>query len=116
VEKAELSQSFETRRAYSAMLERFRQALAHAGLDLDAPCQQVALIAQALAAAGRVRATTLNRRLNILSSFYTYAIERGCSTCPTRSIPSAAGASSSSTRYCVVVPLAVCETRLPSPS
>src|SRR5262245_18705745 len=76
-EKAELSQSVETRRAYAAMLERFRQALALAGLDLDAPYQQVALVAQAFAAAGRVRAATHNRRLAILSSFYTHAIERG---------------------------------------
>ena len=77
MEKAELSQSLETRRAYESMLQRFRQALAQAGLDLDAPYQQVALIAQAFAAANRVRAATHNRRLAILSSFYTHAIERG---------------------------------------
>jgi integrase len=76
-EKAELSQSLETRRAYAAMLERFRQTLALAELDLDASYQQVALVAQAFAAAGRVRAATHNRRLAILSSFYTHAIERG---------------------------------------
>lgn len=81
-EKAELSQSLETRRAYAATIERFRQALALANLDLDAPTQQVALVAQAFAAAGRVRAVTHNRRLAILSSFYTHAIQRGLLPAP----------------------------------
>jgi len=76
-EKAELSHSRETQRAYDAMLARFRQSLAIAGLDLDADHRQVALIAQAFAAAGRVKAATHNRRLAILSSFYTHAITRG---------------------------------------
>src|SRR5438876_3862597 len=76
-EKAELSQSRETKRAYDATLIRFRQTLALAGLDLDAQHQQVALVAQAFAAAGRVKAATHNRRLAILSSFYTHAITRG---------------------------------------
>jgi len=76
-EKAELSHSRETQRAYDAMLGRFRQSLAIAGLDLDANHQQVALVAQAFAAAGRVKAATHNRRLAILSSFYTHAIIRG---------------------------------------
>jgi integrase len=76
-EKAELSQSAETKRAYHATLIRFRQSLALAGLDLDAEHHQVALVAQAFAAAGRVKAATYNRRLAILSSFYTHAITRG---------------------------------------
>src|SRR5438874_4917323 len=76
-EKAELSQSRETKRAYDATLIRFRQWLALAGLDLDADHHQVALVAQAFAAAGRVKATTHNRRLAILSSFYSHAITRG---------------------------------------
>ena len=44
-EKSELSQSAETRRAYDAMLVRFRRSLALAGLDLDAEHRQVALVA-----------------------------------------------------------------------
>src|SRR6266508_5688617 len=76
-EKAELSQSGETKRAYDAMMTRFRQTLALAGLDLDAEYRQVALVAQAFAAARRVKAATHHRRLAILSSFYTHAIERG---------------------------------------
>lgn len=75
-EKAELSQSQETKRAYDAMMIRFRQTLSLAGLDLDAEYRQVALVAQAFAAAGRVKAATHNRRLAIISSFYTHAIER----------------------------------------
>lgn len=81
-EKAALSQSAETRRAYASTLARFRQALAVVGLDLDAPYQQVALVAQAFAAAGQVRATTHNRRLAILSSFYGHAIARGLLALP----------------------------------
>lgn len=76
-EKAELSHSAETTRAYAAMLDRFRATLARADLDLDADPRQVALVAQAFAAAGRVKAATHNRRLAILSSFYAHAITRG---------------------------------------
>jgi integrase len=76
-EKAELSHSAETRRSYDATLTRFRQALSRAGLDLDADHHQVALVAQAFPADGRVKAATHNRRLAILSSFYTHAITRG---------------------------------------
>lgn len=76
-EKAELSQSSETRRAYDDTMIRFRQSLQLAGLDLDAETTQVKLVAQAFASAGRVKAATHNRRLAIISSFYTYAIEGG---------------------------------------
>jgi integrase len=76
-EKAELSQSIETKRAYDAIMIRFRQMLALAELDLDAEAMQVKLVAQAFAAAGRVKAATHNRRLAIISSFYSYAIEGG---------------------------------------
>jgi integrase len=73
--KAELSQSAETRRAYTGTLDRFRQTLATAGMDLDADHRQVALVAQAFAAQGRIKAATHNRRLAILSSFYLYSIQ-----------------------------------------
>src|SRR5690349_20212891 len=76
-EKAELSQSIETKRAYGAIMGRFRGALHLVGLDLDAAVELVKPIAQAFAAAGRVKATTHNRRLAVISSFYTYAIEGG---------------------------------------
>jgi len=76
-EKAELSQSKETQRAYGAIMGRFRQALHLVDLDLDAAADTIKPIAQAFAAAGRVKATTHNRRLAIISSFYTYAIEGG---------------------------------------
>jgi site-specific recombinase XerD len=74
-EKANLSESSETRRAYAGTLDRFRQTLATAGLDLDSDERQVALVAQAFAAHGRVKAATHNRRLAIVSSFYTYSIQ-----------------------------------------
>ncbi|MCG8353676.1 MAG: tyrosine-type recombinase/integrase [Chloroflexales bacterium] len=76
-EKAGLSASRETQRSYAATLLRFRQTLAGAGLDLDSEHQQVKLAAQAFAAHGRVKAVTHNKRLSVLSSFYTYSIEAG---------------------------------------
>src|SRR5262249_30923663 len=76
-EQTELSQSKETQRAYGAIMGRFRQALHLVDLDLDAAADTIKPIAQAFAAAGRVKASTHNRRLAIISSFYTYAIEGG---------------------------------------
>jgi integrase len=63
-----------THSAYDAELQRFRAALQRVDLDLDSPYGLVALVAQAWAAAGGVGAVTHNKRLSIVSSFYTYAI------------------------------------------
>lgn len=86
-EKAGLSHSRETRRAYSATLQRFRQMLADRGWDLETDYRLLVPIAQAFAEAKvfhratmrqeSPRASTHNRRLAILSSFYRHAIERG---------------------------------------
>ncbi|MEN9935966.1 MAG: hypothetical protein RLZZ387_2545, partial [Chloroflexota bacterium] len=69
--------SAKTERAYMDTLANFRAALAAAGLDLDAGSAQVALVAQAWAAAGDPAPSTHNQRLAIVSSFYTFAERRG---------------------------------------
>ena len=76
-EKSGLSQSAETQRAYSAIMMRFRAALHRVSIDLESPAAQIKPVAEAFASAGRVKAATHNRRLAIISSFYTYAIEGG---------------------------------------
>ena len=63
-----------THSAYDAEIGRFRAALQRVDLDLDSPYGLVALVAQAYAAGGGVGAVTHNKRLSIVSSFYTYAI------------------------------------------
>lgn len=73
-EKTGLSNSAETRRAYTATLAGFRAALQAIALDLDSPAAAVALAAQAWAAQGAPAPATFNRRLAILASFYAYAL------------------------------------------
>ena len=69
------SKSELTLRDYETVLASFRAQLARVRLDLDGPANQVALAAQSWAAAGDVAATTHNKRLAIVSSFYDYAIK-----------------------------------------
>jgi site-specific recombinase XerD len=63
-----------THRAYAAELRRFRAELQRVALDLASPYGLVALVAQAWAASGDVGAVTHNKRLSIISSFYSYGI------------------------------------------
>jgi integrase len=66
-----------TSKAYEGTMRQFRAGLQCQGLDLDSDPGAIALTAQAFAhgsTRGRqVKATTVNLRLAILSSFYTYA-------------------------------------------
>lgn len=64
-----------THGAYDAELRRFRAELQRVDLDLDGDYGLVALVAQAYAAGGGVGASTHNKRLSIVSSFYHYAIK-----------------------------------------
>ena len=72
--------SAKTRRAYEDTIMQFRAALQHVQLDLDSEPEQIALAVQAFAAfsqnSEQVSRATFNQRLAILSSFYTYAIDR----------------------------------------
>ncbi|GAB4203532.1 MAG: tyrosine-type recombinase/integrase [Roseiflexaceae bacterium] len=71
------SGSAHTARAYRSDLTAFRAALERVGLDLDSDPQQLALAAQGWAGLRDPSATTYNRRLASLGSFYAYAIKRG---------------------------------------
>lgn len=68
--------------AYAATISAFRAALASVNLDLDAEHRAITLIAQRWAwqrwrGGGEVAPATAAMRLNILSSFYAFAIKRG---------------------------------------
>ena len=83
-EKRGRSDSAKTERAYADTFDSFRDALHAAGLEVDTPDpRKVALVAQGWAAAPRARdgrpvaSATVNQRLAILSSFYTFARRRG---------------------------------------
>lgn len=72
--------SAKTSRGYQDTITQFRTALQHVGFDLDGTPEQIALAAQAFAAFSQrreqVSRATFNQRLAILSSFYTYAMDR----------------------------------------
>lgn len=77
-------QSTRTVEAYQETITRFRAALASMHLDLDADPRAVALMAQRWAwqrwrgaSTKPVAPATAAMRLNILSSFYAFAIKRG---------------------------------------
>lgn len=80
--KATRTGSLKTKRAYTDTIQRFRWALQHVGLDLDSDPARVADAAQGWAAQPwdsrrkEVTANTVNQRLAILSSFYTFARKR----------------------------------------
>jgi integrase len=85
--KHQRSGSDRTPAEYAAVLSDYRAELQRAGMDLDAAdVRALGLIAQAWAARPRSRdgrpvsAATHNRRLAILSSFYTYAKRHGMQT------------------------------------
>jgi len=85
--KLQRSQSRRTVDEYAVVLSDFRGELSRAGLDLDAADARVlGMLSQAWAARPRARdgravsPATHNRRLAILSSFYTYAKRHGGQT------------------------------------
>ena len=87
--KAKRSGSRRTPQIYHATLVSFRTALQQVGLDLDSDSRAVALIAQAWSAQrvphpngqylrpGQASTATIQQRLAVLSSFYTYAQRLG---------------------------------------
>ena len=83
--KTQRSHSAKTRRAYETTLASFRAALRSAGLDLDGDPRAVGAAAEVWAGRrssaanrrGPVAPATIAQRLAIVSSFYSYAIQRG---------------------------------------
>jgi integrase/recombinase XerD len=78
----EHSKSKKTLTAYQEAITQFRAALGCIGQDLDSDVRTLAMVAQRFAAStgnpdkDRASDSTFNLRLAILSSFYTYAIQR----------------------------------------
>lgn len=75
--KSGRSGSVHTATIYRTTIADFRAALGGLQLDLDADPRAVALAAQRWAGAGSPAPSTYNRRLAVLSSFYTFAHKRG---------------------------------------
>jgi len=78
--KRRRSNSAETATAYEDTMSSFRAALAPHGLDLDGDPAAIATIAQVWAGEGvkgSVAPATYNKRVAIISSFYTFARKRG---------------------------------------
>jgi integrase/recombinase XerC len=78
--KRRRSNSKYTERDYSMIIDAFREALAQVQLDLDSDTVAVATVAQVWAARGiegDLAAATHNKRLAIVSSFYSFARKRG---------------------------------------
>lgn len=67
--------SLATRRDYHSLMDRFIELLQSAGLQLNSSYGLVKLAAERFAAQGEVSATTRNKRLSVLSSFYRHAIQ-----------------------------------------
>lgn len=76
------SRSAKTRKAYQDTINQFRGDLQRIGQDLDSDVRTLAMVAQRFASftsnpdKERASASTVNLRLAILSSFYTYALQR----------------------------------------
>lgn len=78
--KRRRSNSAYTERDYTMIMASFQAALAQVSLELDGPTAAVATVAQAWAVRGEttdLAAVTHNKRLAIISSFYTFARRRG---------------------------------------
>jgi len=75
--KAGRSGSVHTAKIYATTIAAFRSELAELGLDLDGDGRAVALAAQGWAGRDSPAPSTFNRRLAVLSSFYTFAKKRG---------------------------------------
>jgi site-specific recombinase XerD len=78
--KTRRSGSQNTLRAYRETIASFCAALAPLGLGLGSDPQAVALAAQGWAGQGAPAPSTFNRRLAVLSSFYTFALKRSLLT------------------------------------
>jgi integrase len=74
--KAKRTNSVKTATAYAATIAAFRALLRDHGLDLDGDPALVALVAQGWAGHGNPAPATVNQKLAILSSFYSYALKR----------------------------------------
>src|SRR5690242_10967260 len=70
------SGSRHTAKIYSTTIADFRTVLQGAHLDLDSEPRAVALAAQSWAGLNSPAPATYNRRLAVLSSFYTFAKKR----------------------------------------
>jgi len=75
--KAGRSGSRHTEQIYRSTIADFRGQLQMGGLDLDADSRAIALAAQGWAGIGTPAPATFNRRLAMLSSFYSFARKRG---------------------------------------
>lgn len=76
-EKRGLSHSRNTERVYQTTMQSFRNACLSVGVDLDAPAQQIALLAQAWAGRAGTKEpapSTFNQRRGVISSFYEYCL------------------------------------------
>lgn len=71
------SGSLHTAKIYATTIAAFRAQLQRAGLDLDSAPRTIALAAQGWAGQNDPAPATHNRRLAVLSSFYTFARKRG---------------------------------------
>lgn len=71
------SGSAHTAKIYQTTIADFRATLQQAGLDIDSAPRTIALAAQGWAGRGAPAPATHNRRLAVLSSFYTFARKRG---------------------------------------
>lgn len=71
------SGSLHTGKIYGSTIADFRAQLQRAALDLDSDPRAIALAAQGWAGLSNPAPSTFNRRLAVLSSFYTFARKRG---------------------------------------
>jgi integrase len=75
--KGNRSGSTHTHKIYQTTIADFRQRLQAGQLDLDSDPRAIALAAQGWAGLNSPAPATFNRRLAVLSSFYTFARKRG---------------------------------------
>ena len=76
--KMERSGSAKTLRVYQDTISRFREyVMKNYTLDLNAPSGMIAPLARAWAASGGVGVNTVNHRLAVLSSAYSYWVAQG---------------------------------------
>lgn len=77
--KATRTDSEDTKKTYTFLIESFRKTLRQGGVDLDGEPHLIAMIAQGWAAhspqKGKVAPSTFNHRLATISSFYIYAMK-----------------------------------------
>jgi len=78
--KSTRSDSEDTKKTYTFLMDSFRKELEKYNADLDSDPHLISVIAQGWAAfssqKGKVAASTYNHRLSVISSFYRYAIRQ----------------------------------------